>query len=39
LPAHSQLITLDHSGHQGFMEEPEKSISSLRDFMRRIASP
>ncbi len=35
LPEKSKFVTLDNSGHIGFLEEPEKSVRAISDFLDR----
>lgn len=36
LPANAEQIILNESGHMGFIEEEEKSLQVLQDFLRKI---
>lgn len=36
LPADSELVILDNSGHMGFIEEEEKSLAIIRSFAGRL---
>ena len=35
LPEKGELVTLEHSGHMGFIEEKERSLNAVNDFMRK----
>jgi pimeloyl-ACP methyl ester carboxylesterase len=38
LPANAELVVLENSGHLGFVEEEERSIKVLKDFVMGVAS-
>ena len=35
LPQHSEALILDNTGHMGFVEEPHKTMTTLRDFTKK----
>jgi pimeloyl-ACP methyl ester carboxylesterase len=37
LPSNGRLVVLSNSGHMGFIEEEEKSVKSLTDFIRSLS--
>jgi pimeloyl-ACP methyl ester carboxylesterase len=36
LPAHSEMLLLDHVGHAGMIEESARTAEAVRDFVRRL---
>lgn len=36
LPAHSEVLLLDHTGHMGFIEAKEKTFSCIKSFAARL---
>jgi len=36
MPANSEVVILGNSGHMGFIEEEDLSVSTLSDFVRRV---
>jgi pimeloyl-ACP methyl ester carboxylesterase len=36
LPDNAKVVTLENSGHMGFIEEKEKSLKAIRDFVNRV---
>ncbi len=36
LPEKAEIVTLEKSGHQGYIEEQEKSLKIIKDFLKKI---